>query len=204
VVQSGNNADPEGFVILDSQGGHYVFDGEGNAFDDATEGSILSADTRYPFFQGLDIARDIEIHPVGTSVAGLAIYDGWGGVHPVPVESAPSNQVSFLRNDPPITPVGLPYIQTGFDRPGTNLDEGDSDQVGSDVGSIFLDLEFCQTPTGDGIYVLDGFGGIFAFGNTRTSADSVATRFSDSPYFFPNPLARDIEIQTEAETTVTK
>ena len=76
--------------------------------------------------------------------------------------------------------------------------------TGSDVGSIFKDIAFCQAPTGDGVYVMDKFGGIFAFGNTRTSADSVATRFSNSPYFFPNPLAMDIEIQTEAETTVTK
>ncbi|MCB9770172.1 MAG: hypothetical protein H6752_18390 [Candidatus Omnitrophica bacterium] len=200
VVQSGNHSNPDGFVVLDSQGGHYVFDGEGNSFDDGVEGSILDSETKYPFFMGLDIARDIELHPVGTAVAGLAIYDGWGGVHPVPVEDTAGGRVGFLRNDPPITTVGLPYIQGGFDDPSTGEDEGNPAEVGIDVGSIFRDLEFCQAPTGDGIYVMDSFGGLFAFGNTRLTPDSVATRFSNSPYFFPNPLAVDVEAQTVAET----
>lgn len=200
VVQSGDPADPEGFIILDSQGGHYLFDGDGNSLDDGTAGSILNAGTVYPFFRGLDIARDVELHPAGTKTAGLAIYDGWGGVHPVPVQPTAGSRVAFLRNDPPITSVGLPYIQSGFDDPMTEADEGDPETVGIDVASIFRDLEFCAAPTGDGVYVLDGFGGIFAFGNTRVTPDSVASRFTGAPYFFPAPLARDLEPQTEAET----
>ena len=37
----------------------------------------------WPFFPGLDIARDIELH--GTQ-QGVVILDGWDGIHPVPVD----------------------------------------------------------------------------------------------------------------------
>jgi hypothetical protein len=40
---------------------------------------------------------------------------------------------------------------------------------------------------------MEGFGGVFAFGSTRDSADSPATMFTGSPYFFPNIYAKDLE-----------
>jgi len=202
VVEGGNPADPTGFVILDSQGGHYIYDGQGAVLDDGVANSVLSADTVYPFFRGLDIARDIELHPAGTSVAGLVIYDGWGGIHPVPVgfdqvNDPPVTQVAFLRNMAPAqtTTVGLPYIVAGFD------DTGDAEGATSvlDVDSIFRDIEFCAASGGDGVYVMDAYGAVFAFGNTRADPLGVAPRFTGGPYFFPNKLARDLEPQTEIE-----
>jgi len=200
VVVRGDFADnPTGFVVLDSQGGHYIFDGSGNTLSDGVEGSILNADTAYPFFRGLDIARDIELPArafrdkvqANDGTAGLVIYDGWGGVHPVPVAVTANSEVAFLRNEG-LTSVGLPYLKTGFDDPSTPANEGNSVEVGIDVGSIFKDIEFCATGT-EGVYVLDGFGGVFAFGSTRNMPDDPSTLFTGSPYFFPNILARDLE-----------
>jgi YVTN family beta-propeller protein len=198
VVQSGDASAPTGFVVLDSQGGHYIFDGSGNASTDATANSILNPSTVYPFFQGLEIARDIEL-PVdfdkgatNDPTHGLVIYDGWGGVHPVPVTPTANSRVAFLRNDG-LTTVGLPYLQVGFNDPSTPEDESNPAEVGIDVASIFTDIEFCSTGA-DGVYVLDGFGGVFAFGATRGAPDDVAPIFpAGGPYFFPNRYARDLE-----------
>lgn len=205
VVQGGDPSNPTGYVVLDSQGGHYTFNGAGDALNDGVANSILSGDTVYPFFRGLDIARDIELHPAGTNVAGLVIYDGWGGIHPVPVgfdlvNDPPLTQVAFLRNEAPAqtTTVGLPYIVAGFDDTGNAFGFGQAGAV-LDADSIFRDLEFCASTGGDGIYVLDAFGGVFAFGNTRAAAEDVTPRFTGGPYFFPNKFARDLEPQTETE-----
>ncbi len=213
VVESGNAEAPTGFIVLDSQGGHYTFDASGNALSDGVADSILNGDTVYPFFKGLDIARDIELPvlvPAAKAFAssdpttGLVIYDGWGGVHPVPVTDTANSLVSFLRNDG-LTTVGLPYLKVGFDDPATaGVDEGNASEVGIDVGSIFKDIEFCASGS-EGVYVLEGFGGVFAFGSTRAAADSPATMFTGSPYFFPNIYARDLEATFYAEMgTVTK
>jgi hypothetical protein len=146
-----------------------------------------------PFFEGLDIARDIELHP---TLEGLLVFDGWGGIHPVPVD-APDNPVYFANNrvsptDPtPIFNVGLPYIVGGFDNPDTEIDEGDASVYGIDAASIFVDLVFCQE--GDGFYTLDKFGGIFAFGSTRSDADLVSPNFQNAPFFFPSQYAVDLE-----------
>ena len=203
VVQGANPANPTGFVVLDSQGGHYIYDGSGATLDDGVTNSILSAGTVYPFFRGLDIARDIELHPAGTNVAGLVIYDGWGGIHPVPVEfdtvnDPPQTQVAFLRNMAPAqtTTVGLPYIVAGFD--DTTGVAGGTGTV-LDVDSIFRDIEFCAASGGDGVYVMDAYGAVFAFGNTRAAADNVAPRFTGGPYFWPSKFARDLEPQTETD-----
>ncbi|MCA9410470.1 MAG: hypothetical protein KC931_00130 [Candidatus Omnitrophica bacterium] len=204
VVEGSDAANPDGFVVLDSQGGHYIFDGAGNTLDDGVTNSILSGSTVYPFFPGLDIARDIELHPAKTNTAGLVIYDGWGGIHPVPVgfdlvNDPPLTQVAFLRNMEPAqtTTVGLPYIVAGFDNTGST-----SGTV-LDVDSIFRDIEFCATTSGDGVYVMDAYGAVFAFGNTRADANSVAPRFTGGPYFFPDKFARDLEPQTEVEPETT-
>jgi len=199
VVQSGDAAAPTGYVVLDSQGGHYIFDGSGNTSTDTTADSVLNPNTAYPFFQGVDIARDIQLPTIvlaGKAFAttdptnGLVIYDGWGGVHPVPVMPTAGSIVSFLRNDE--LAVGLPYLKVGFDDPATAEDESNPTEVGIDVGSIFKDIEFCAFGS-EGVYVLDGFGGVFAFGSTRSAVDSPAPMFTGSPYFFPNIYARDLE-----------
>lgn len=197
VVQSADPAAPAGYVILDSQGGHYTFDADGNVLDDEVEGSILNemggaTETAYPFWAGLDIGRDIELHPAGGSTHGLVIYDGWGGVHPVPVNETANSRVSFLRNEgPSANIVGLPYIKAGFDDPTTpELDESPS----FDVSSVFTDIEFCATGH-EGVYVLDRFGGVFAPGATRLSADSSLPMFTGGPYFHPNLYARDLEAE---------
>ncbi len=198
VVEGASAANPTGYVILDSQGGHYIYDGNGAVLDDGTANSVLAGGTAYPFFRGLDIARDIELHPAGTNVAGLVIYDGWGGIHPVPVEfdlvnDPPQTQVAFLRNMAPAqtTNVGLPYIVAGFD------DNGGTAGTVLDVDSIFRDIEFCATTGGNGVYTMDAYGAVFAFGNTRANADNTSPRFTGGPYFFPDKFARDLEPQTE-------
>jgi hypothetical protein len=204
VVQSGDPTNPTGFVVLDSQGGHYIMDGAGNPLDDDTANSILndaggSSETVYPFWTGLDIGRDMELHPLGAATSGVAIYDGWGGVHPVPVDPGAA-AVSFLRNDGPISPVGLPYIQVGFDNPDTAADEADTSTYGVDSNSIFKDIEFCSSQVfgaqglyGDGVYVLDAFGAVFAFGSTRSAPNDLQPLVTGGPYFFPNLYAQDME-----------
>jgi hypothetical protein len=207
VVQSADPLAPTGFVVLDSQGGHYILTGSGAALlDDDTANSILNgpggtSETVYPFWQGLDIGRDIELHPDGAATDGVGIYDGFGGVHPVPVNN-PASGVQFLRNDGTdiggvgASTVGLPYLTIGFDDPATAQDEADTTTFGVDSHSIFKDLEFCTftgrrlagkcgSRAGGGVYVLDGFGGVFVLGNTR--------QFTGGPYFFPNPIVRDLE-----------
>jgi hypothetical protein len=193
---------PAGYIVMDSQGGTYLFDGDGvsirnaaNVAGSATNGvGILDRNTVYPFFPGLDIARDMELAPAGTATDGLAIYDGWGGVHPVPVDQ--ETDVRFLRNETAVgsgvllTTVGLPYLITAFDNPETVADES---QSALDVNSIFVDIEFCSDGRTDGAYVMDKFGGVFAFGSTRNTPDNTSPRFTGSPYFFPNLYAVDME-----------
>lgn len=201
------NAVPTGFVVLDSQGGSYLFDGNGVSIRGADFGGVyvpggapngtgvLDRTTIYPFFQGRDIARDIELRTATSAANGLVIYDGWGGIHPVPVDV--ESPVRFLRNETavgsgvPISTVGMPYLVTAFDDPtSVGVDEG---QGALDVNSIFADIEFCSDGISEGVYTLDRFGGVFAFGSTRNTPDSTAPRFSGSPYFFPFQYAIDME-----------
>lgn len=201
VLQTANPEAPTGFISLDSQGGTYLYDGQGRSIRDSQgtpgEGDpgqgLLDPNLVYPFFPGLDIARDIEL---SRTLDGLAIYDGWGGTHPVPIND-PANSVFFLgnRNESGdlLTTVGLPYLIAAFDDPETPLVEVEP----LDVHSIFIDLEFCQTG-GPGIYVMDRFGGVFTFGNTRVSPNSTTPRFG-GPYFFPRLWAEDMEPAGETE-----
>jgi len=207
----GPNANPDGFVVIDSQGGSYLFDGQGNSIRDAAGGNrvvasnnvagdFLNPDTVYPFFPGLDIAREVEQDvtegkgdpPVPNR--HLVILDGWGGIHPVPVNL--ESDVRFLRNEqslggPPITTVGMPYLVLAFDDAATPADEGGASWP-ADANSIFKDIEFC-TDGSEGVYTMDCFGAIFAFGTTRVQPDNLAPGFSGSPYFFPRKDAVDME-----------
>ncbi|NUN96548.1 MAG: hypothetical protein HUU16_10275 [Candidatus Omnitrophica bacterium] len=206
------NQNPAGFIVMDAQGGTYLYDGQGNSIRDANGtagsaangGGVLNRDLVYPFFPGLDIARDIELAPASPADA-LVIFDGWGGIHPVPVDQ--ESAVRFLRNETavgsgvPITTVGMPYLITAFDDPTTVPDESAS---ALDVNSIFIDIEFCQTignnnAGAEGAYTLDKFGGVFAFGSTRANPDNTAPQFNGSPYFFPFLYAEDME-PAQAET----
>ncbi|MCA9424665.1 MAG: hypothetical protein KC994_06300 [Candidatus Omnitrophica bacterium] len=195
VVQTEDPLAPDGYIVIDSQGGHYLFDSIGNFRDNESPGSLLNADsganvTVYPFFQGLDIVRDLE--PTADESAAI-LLDGWGGVHPIPVEFGENNPVAFIRNEPPaqVDTLGLPYIQVGFDNPSTEEDEGDPESFGIDANSIFRDLELCEA--GGGVYVLDAFGGVFAFGNTRRAMGGLLPYQGVGPYFFPNLYAVDLE-----------
>jgi len=207
VVDVNGDNDPDGFVIIDSMGGHYHYDGDGNPIAGGTFAGepvnsplkLLDPDSMnggyaWPFFPGLDIARDAEIHP---SKQGVIVLDGWDGIHPVPV-NVETNPVYFANNrvsnsDPtPVYMVGLPYVVNGFDHPDTPTDEGDPNTYGIDAASIFKDLEYCGDGT-DGFYVLDGFGAIFAFGTSRPDPQSLLGPFPGGPYFFPCPYAIDFE-----------
>lgn len=203
VVDEDADSTAEGYVVLDSMGGRHAFDDSGNPIDagfstgadpDSPRRLLDPGALVWPFFQGLDIARDLELHPSG---AGVVLLDGWGGIHPVPADEE-SNPVYFANNrtsnsDPtPLSPVGLPYISAGFDDPRTEVDESDPLVIGADAASIFQDLEF--TSCEGGLYVLDRFGGLFGLGAARLNPDELRTPFEGSPYFFPAPLARDMEV----------
>lgn len=198
VIGSEDNQNPVGFIVLDSQGGNYKFDGQGRTLDKAQEasrGKLLDPETVFPFFPGLDIARDIEIHPHGDQASGLVILDGWGGIHPVPVDQ--DSEVSFLTNKDfqtgvPLFTVGLPYVTNGFDDPATPGNEDDSALYPPDTHSVFRDIEFC-TDGSQGVHVLDRFGAVFAFGSTRTRVDSNLPAFDGNPLFFPFKYAQDLE-----------
>ncbi|MCA9413532.1 MAG: FG-GAP repeat protein, partial [Candidatus Omnitrophica bacterium] len=198
------NGKADAYVILDSQGGRFHSDAEGRPILPGAAQAFQENHPRHlwdpsgyewPFFEGLDIARDIELV---SSQEGLIILDGWGGIHPVPV-ALPSNPVFFANNivsltdTTPLSNVGLPYILSGFDDPSTtDQDEGDRDSYGVDAASIFIDLEF--TSCGQGLYTLDKFGGVFGLGTARLSQSSTMIPFSHAPYFYPYQYARDIEI----------
>ena len=201
VINPDGDDQANGYIILDSQGGRFLLNGDGSTVAPGTYANrppddplkLLDSPTRleppdayiWPFFAGMDIARDLELHP---SQKGLVVFDGWGGIHPVPVDRV-SNPVFYTRNDDPndpgnlITTVGMPYIVEGFDNPETPQDEGNENIYGVDAESIFTGFNFspgCQ----QGFYTLDEFGGVAVFGGVRRIPDNIDSPFS-SPYFFP-------------------
>ena len=206
VIDEDSNNRAEGYVVLDSMGGrlHYNPDGTqvtpgSSAGQTGNEPARLLDPTGYvwPFFVGLDIARDMELHP---SQGGVVILDGWDGIHPVPVD-VDTNPVFFANNvvsgsDPtPAQTVGLPYVVFGFNNPDTaGEDEGDAANYGIDAQSIFTDLEFSAGCPDTGLYTLDKFGGVFVLGEAREIESEPVPQFGDSPYFFPFLYAEAIEI----------
>ncbi|NUN96543.1 MAG: hypothetical protein HUU16_10250, partial [Candidatus Omnitrophica bacterium] len=127
VAPADNRAD--GYIVIDSQGGHYQINPDGSFVAPGTysgapandPAKLLEPDPAqggyvWPFFPGLDIARDIELFP-GTS-EGAVVFDGWGGIHPIPVND-PTNGVFYTRNEDPMNPgslittVGMRYIVAG-------------------------------------------------------------------------------------------
>jgi len=205
VIDENRDDNPDGFIVLDTMGGRHLFDNEGNAIqpgfaDEAPENSPLKlldpAVYAWPFFPGMDIARDLEIH---STQQGATVLDGWGGIHPIPSDQ-PENPVYFSGNkDPnnpghPLSGVGNPYIPFGFRPVGMTKEE-----MEEDAASIFIDLEF-SAGCGDGLFVLDKFGGIFAMGSARESPDDPMAPFRDSPYFYPNQYAEAIELFAGDET----
>jgi hypothetical protein len=201
----------EGYIVLDSQGGRFHLQPDGTSF---TAGSfagfpdnhplrLLDPDAYvWPFFKGLDIARDAEAH---STQQGLVILDGWDGIHPVPVD-VESNPVYFANNrvsnadDAPVQTVGLPYVTRGYDDPTTEPDdEGDPSEFGIDSESTFTDLEFSAGCEG-GLFILDKFGGVFALGTTRSDPTEPVPGFGNSPYFFPFLYAEDMEVFSSDES----
>lgn len=204
-----------GYLVFDSQGGRYHLKPDGTEyeagfFDRVPENHpnklLDPAAYAWPFFPGLDILRDVELEPIQEN--GVILFDGWGGIHPVPVADE-DNPVYFANNrasnsnPSPVYTRGMPYLLGGYDDPMTEVDESNSDPsepdaIGRDVASIFTDLEFSFCA--GGFYTLDRFGGVFAFGTARGDEDIVTAPFSGSPYFFPNKLAIDMEFFPTDET----
>lgn len=193
----------EGYLVIDSMGGRLMYNPNGSLVGSLQYAAEpVNSPLRllnpfgyvWPFFPGLDIARDCELH---LSKKGVVILDGWGGIHPVPVDQ-PSNPVFFTTNRNPqapdtlLTTVGLPYITIGFDDPATATDEGNPTLVGADVASIFNDFEFCRGGQ-LGCYVMDRFGSVFALGASRATPDMLQPPFANAPMFFPSPIAEDLE-----------
>jgi hypothetical protein len=204
----------DGFIVIDSQGGRYQFEGAGGLVTPGTYSGAPANDPHkllepdpgqggyvWPFFPGLDVARDIEIFPL--TQEGAVVFDGWGGVHPVPVNDD-TNAVFYTRNeDPilhtPITTVGMPYIVDGFDDPETGADEGDDTQFGIDAFSIFVDFEFSAGCPDGGFYTLDKNGGVFVFGTARPNPSSTAPAWP-LPDLTGTQNGQDIELFASDET----
>jgi hypothetical protein len=195
-VDENGNSQADGFIVLDSMGGRFHYLPDGSEVPPGTSAGLTGNEplrlldpTGYvwPFFPGLDIARDMELHP---SQGGVVILDGWGGIHPVPVNN-PSNPVWFARNETPgggpAQTVGMPYLVLGFDDPttGPGIDEDDPFEYGLDAASIFTDLEFSAGCPDSGLYTLDKFGGVFALGSARADESEPVPGFGSSPYFYP-------------------
>ncbi len=200
VINPNGDDAAEGYIILDSQGGRFLLDANGTTVPPGTYANRPSDDPLklldgayvWPFFPGLDIARDIELHP---SQQGLVVLDGWGGIHPVPVDRV-TNPVYFTHNDDPLNPgtlittVGMPYVVNGFDDPSTPQDEGDDNLYGIDAESIFVEFDF-SPHCPNGFYTLDKWGGVFTFGGARKSPDSTGAAWPSS-YFFPNMYGKKL------------
>jgi hypothetical protein len=199
VLDPDSNSEADGYIVFDSLGGrrHLTDDGfpvppGGLSPNDKNGANSLLDPVGYvwPYFGGLDLLRDAELHP---SQTGVVILDGWGGIHPVPVDDD-TNPVFFANNvvsatdSTPWLTVGMPYVTAGLDL----LTGGDDLGMADDASSIFEGLEFSHCE--DGLYILDRFGGVFAFGTTRETANEVSSRFESSPYFWPLPYAEDMEI----------
>ncbi|MCB9768722.1 MAG: hypothetical protein H6752_11045 [Candidatus Omnitrophica bacterium] len=209
-VEKDNQAD--GYVILDSQGGHFHLAPDGHEF---TAGEFLNYPPNHPyhlldpgaypwpFFYGMDIARDLELFP---TQEGAVILDGFDGIHPVPW-NVEGNPVFFATNrlsvqDPSYVQLfGLPYVTYGVDDPTTpEIDEGDPRVVGIDAASIFTDLEF-SAGCGYGLYTMDKYGGVFALGTARKEESEVSFNTPGAPYFFPFLLAEDLEFYAFDESS---
>lgn len=199
------NSQADGYILLDSMGGRFHYRPDGSEVQAGTSAGLTGNEplrlldpTGYvwPFFPGLDIARDLEPHP---SQGGVIILDGWDGIHPVPVND-PSNPVWFARNEDPVgggpaQAVGMPYIVMGWDDPATAAPESTLD-----AHSIFTDLEFSAGCPDGGLYTLDKFGGVFALGDVRSDENDPSPGYGGSPYFFPFLYAEDMEVFAGDET----
>jgi hypothetical protein len=209
-IDEDENSQADGYVVLDSMGGRFHFEPDGSevvagsrAGQPANDPERLLDPASYvwPFFPGLDIARDMELHQ---TQQGVVILDGWDGIHPVPVNEI-TNPVWFARNEDPMNlgnpaqTVGMPYIVLGFDDPSTmGSDEGDGSAFGIDAESIFTDLEFaegCQ-----GLYTLTKHGAVFVLGDARPVETEPIPGYGNSPYFFPFLYAEDMEVFGKLET----
>jgi hypothetical protein len=205
VIHLDHNSLADGYIILDSQGGHYPIAPDGRDFRKADAPHPLLDPTEFPwpYFFGLDIARDLELFP---TQEGAVILDGFDGIHPVPW-NVESNPVFFATNrtavDNPsyVQLYGLPYVTSGADDPTTpNLDEGNPNLIGIDAASIFVDVEF-SAGCGHGLYTMDKYGGVFALGTARKEESEVSVHTPGSPYFFPFLYAKDLEFYALDESS---
>jgi len=204
----------DGYIVVDSLGAHYSLNPDGSIVQSGVSINAPENDpirlldpSRYgwPYFPGLDIARDVELFP-GTE-EGLVVFDGWGGIHPVPF-NVQSNAVFYTRNEDPrrpgqrITTVGMPYITVGFDDPETPQDESDAATYGADVYSIFNDFEFSAGCPDSGFYTLDRNGVVYAFGSARAHPDEIFPIWPITDYS-ASQNAQDIEFFRADETGLT-
>jgi hypothetical protein len=206
----------DGYIVIDSQGGHHQINPDGTPVAPGTySGQPANTPLRllepepggyvWPFFPGLDIARDADLSrdfPMiagkgfALPLAGVVVFDGWGGIHPVPVDD-PASPVFFTRNEDPAHPgnlistVGMPYLVAGFDDPNTPEDESDAATYGIDAYSIFKDFDF-SVGCPSGFYTLDKFGAVHVFGDARPLPDQI---FPGWPLpFIATQNAVDIEL----------
>lgn len=202
-----NRAD--GYIVIDSMGAHYCFNPDGTRVLPGSAANVQENDPArlldpdpnrggylWPFFPGLDIARDAELYP--ETQEGIVVFDGWGGIHPVPVDDR-SNAIFYTRNEDPdaatgtlITTVGMPYLVMGFDDPETSEDEGNASTWGADAYSIFQDFEFSAGCPQGAFYTLDKFGGVYVFGSARTNPELIFTAWR-MPYI-ASQNAQDMEV----------
>ncbi len=171
----------------------------------------------YTYFGlGSEIARDLEISVETVQLTapsqthedeienrtiamtnGYYILDGYGAVHScrLPLDFDANNDGEILYED---------MLEEGFGKPINNTvispawveDRGNLPYFGVDVA---VDIE--MTPSGQGFYLLDSYGSIFAVGDASLSfppreVDGSIVPSKSSPPYFGIPIASDLSVIT--------
>ena len=174
------------------------------------------------FGQGTDIARDLKVSvewvtvtvPASSSKSGTLetrdiavtngyyIMDGRGSVHPNrlplnfnPVDDTLPGEVQVTYKDLEDPKFGLPINNAPLASPWDDQ-KGDLPYFGSDVA-----VSFELTPSGNGFYLLDAYGAVFAVGDARLN---FPPRFQNGTYvqtssttpFFGFRIAKDLKVVT--------
>ena len=158
--------DGQGYLVLDGWGGVHPF---GSAAATLTAMTSTNGVAPMPYWRGWDIARSMAISPSGR---GLAILDGWGGVHVTGDAVAPSGGPYWpgwdIARSLAYTPSGLgSYVLDGWGgvHPAGDAVVAPSSAYwpGWDIArSIIVTTSSPSAPPG--YAVLDGWGGVHVSG----------------------------------------
>ena len=174
------------------------------------------------FGQGTDIARDLKVSVEWVTVTvppeksrtntletrniaitnGYYIMDGFGGVHtnrlPLninPVNDSLPGEVEVTYKDIEDPKFGVPLNNVPLSAPWDEK-RGDLPYFGADCA-----VSFELTPSGNGFYLLDVYGAVFAVGDAKLSfpprfENGTFVQTSGTTPFFGFPIARDLKVVT--------